>query len=209
MPTGYTATLMKSGQTFPEFVMGCARAFGACVTLRDDPQDVPIPDKFEPSKYHVLAKAKAKAERGRLAAMGEEERIAFGREEQARTVAQLRENLQIARDENARLLVMRGAVESWEPPTPEHAGLKEFMLEQLSISMLATPDIESYVCKAEAKPPLKYWQGALDGAKQNIVYHEEEQVKETERAAGRTTWIQALRDSLGTRAGTVSGVKGD
>ena len=53
MPTGYTATLMEKGQTFQEFIMGCARAFGALIEMRDSPNDAPIPDKFEPSDYHA------------------------------------------------------------------------------------------------------------------------------------------------------------
>ena len=34
MPTGYTYKIGE-GASFKEFVMACARAFGACVEMRD------------------------------------------------------------------------------------------------------------------------------------------------------------------------------
>lgn len=53
MPTGYTADI-KDGITFKTFVMNCARAFGACVELRDEPGGgEKIPESFQPSNYHA------------------------------------------------------------------------------------------------------------------------------------------------------------
>ena len=51
MPTGYTADIEK-GITFNKFIMDCARAFGACITMRDDPHDKEISDEFEENSYH-------------------------------------------------------------------------------------------------------------------------------------------------------------
>ncbi len=48
MPTGYTH-LIEEGCNLEEFVWACARAFGACVMMRDDSVDKPVPEKFEPS----------------------------------------------------------------------------------------------------------------------------------------------------------------
>jgi len=48
MPTGYTAGVQDGKITeFSDFALNCARAFGALITMRDDPQDTPIPEKFE------------------------------------------------------------------------------------------------------------------------------------------------------------------
>jgi hypothetical protein len=35
MPTGYTDKI-KDGISFEEFVLSCARQFGACISMRDD-----------------------------------------------------------------------------------------------------------------------------------------------------------------------------
>lgn len=61
MPTGYTADLTLD-TPFERFAMRCARAMGACVMMRDDPMDAPIPDKWEPDDYYRkrLEDAKAK-----------------------------------------------------------------------------------------------------------------------------------------------------
>lgn len=45
MPTGYTAAI-KYGITFKEFALDCARNFGACISMRDEPRETPIPDEF-------------------------------------------------------------------------------------------------------------------------------------------------------------------
>jgi hypothetical protein len=51
MPTGYTAPI-ADGMTFEQYALGCARAFGALVTMRDEPSDAPIPEKLEPDTYY-------------------------------------------------------------------------------------------------------------------------------------------------------------
>lgn len=73
MPTGYTADI-KDGIDFKTYAMNCARAFGACVMLRDEPGGGErIPDAFEPSdlfvRYHLKAVEKARVELAALDAM--------------------------------------------------------------------------------------------------------------------------------------------
>lgn len=51
MPTGYTWDI-KDEITFEQFIMNCARAFGALVEMRDEPRDKKIPDELKPSDYH-------------------------------------------------------------------------------------------------------------------------------------------------------------
>ena len=58
MPTGYTAEVQK-GISFDKYALNCARAFGALVSMRDEPSDKEIPEKLEPSDYHFKAKATA------------------------------------------------------------------------------------------------------------------------------------------------------
>ena len=61
MPTGYTLDLYDGKDiTFEEFALRCARAFGALISMRDEPIDAPIPERFEPSDYHLKELEKAK-----------------------------------------------------------------------------------------------------------------------------------------------------
>jgi len=50
MPTGYTLDLYDGKNiTFKEFVMKCAGAFGALISMKDESLDAPIPEHLEPS----------------------------------------------------------------------------------------------------------------------------------------------------------------
>lgn len=54
MTTGYTVDMYEGKEvSFPEFATKCARAFGALVSMREEPLDAPIPEEFKPSSYHV------------------------------------------------------------------------------------------------------------------------------------------------------------
>ena len=77
MPTGYTAKI-ADGQTFEEFILSCARAFGALVEMRDEPADAPIPEEFKPSAYHTtqIGVARAKMEEIRTMRLSTGERRA-------------------------------------------------------------------------------------------------------------------------------------
>ncbi len=61
MPTGYTCDIEK-GITFKEYALGCARAFGAFVSLRDEDKDIELPDGFPLDSYHEKELPKARKE---------------------------------------------------------------------------------------------------------------------------------------------------
>ena len=65
MPSGYTNKI-KDDISFEEFALSCARAFGACVEMRDDPGDAKIPEEFTPSPYYKKALDDAYIEKTRL-----------------------------------------------------------------------------------------------------------------------------------------------
>lgn len=53
MPSAYTAPVQDGKITeFKDFAILCARAFGACIDMRDDPLDKPIPEAFSPVTKH-------------------------------------------------------------------------------------------------------------------------------------------------------------
>jgi hypothetical protein len=121
MPTGYTAPI-ADGITFEQFALGCARAFGALVTMRDEPANAPIPERFESSDYHQKALEKA---HGQLSAIG------------AMTVAELsyaaKKQYETDRDRFLKLIAekniqrasydaMLAQVNAWMPPTDDHQG---------------------------------------------------------------------------------------
>ncbi len=194
MPTGYTATLMEKGQTFQEFIMGCARAFGALIAMRDSPNDAPIPDKFEPSDYHAKRLIESREKLAKLKAMTDAEKESFGHTEKDADIERIEQWLEKARAQNKRLENMAAQVQAWNPPTNDHRELKDFMLQQISISK-NTLDYTSLAAATE-KPAIAYYVSAISEAAQSIKYHTEENSKEIEHINGRTEWVRQLRESI-------------
>ena len=88
MPTGYTARVKDGTVTeFKDFAMGCARAMGACISMREAAHDAEIPEQFEPSPYHTEQLAKAKADLAAFEAMTEAEKQAARKRRQPRSVS--------------------------------------------------------------------------------------------------------------------------
>ena len=196
MPTGYTADI-KNGIDFKTYAMNCARAFGACISLRDEPGGgESIPDEFTPSDYHAKAEQKARDELTALLAMTAEqrERSAAKAWDDAETARLMR--LEDKRKQREAYEAMLAKVNAWKPPTPEHAGLHEFMRAQIEQSI-------DFDCNGDygTTPTLRLtgeqW-AEQEAARLNrdIAYHEKEYASEVSRSESRTDWVRALRQSL-------------
>ena len=196
MPTGYTADI-KDGIDFKTFAMNCARAFGACVTLRDEPGGGNnIPDSFAPSDYHANALDKARAELVALDAMtpAERERGAAKAWDDAETSRLM--HLEDKRKQREAYEAMLAKVKAWTPPTTEHADLHEFMRTQIEQSIdfdcggnygeTPTVRLTGEAWAAERRASLA----------RDVQYHEKEHAGEVSRAATRTEWVRALRAAL-------------
>lgn len=196
MPTGYTADI-KDGISFETFALNCARAFGACVSLRDElGGGEKIPDKFDASDYHLKAAQKARDELATLLAMPEQEheRAAARSWDDAEASRLMR--LEDKRKQRKAYEAMLAKVNAWTPPTPEHVELQEFMRSQIVQSI----DFDcggSY--DQEPTPRLTGEQWAAERSARlngDISYHEKEYAAEVQRAESRTAWVKALRSAL-------------
>jgi hypothetical protein len=190
MPTGYTADVGEGKiTTLRDFALRCARGMGACISMRDDPWDKQIPEKFEPYlEYSVPRLEEAKALLAELDTMSLEEagiraEIEFNGRLASYTKYRSERDL-----ENERYRTMLDAVESWRT---EAEGIKEFMIQQLSIS------ISDY----QSEPPIKltgeeWLRETRLGALHDIAYHEKQIAEEIHRTEMRNLWLAALRRSF-------------
>lgn len=198
MPTGYTAKLAEGEQTFQEFAMTCARAFGALVNMRDEDMDAPIPESFEPSNYYLAALKEANAELQRLSDMKKKDRLEFGKEAKELGIAQIKNSMAEAEKRDARYSAMQDQVSEWVPPTPEHEGMKKFMLEQLEISKDNMGDYyKNQLLLAEIADPFNFFYEALKGAMDAVKWRGESVQEEEEQCRKRAEWVRELRKSLG------------
>lgn len=196
MPTGYTADI-NDGITFQTFAMNCARAFGACVELRDEPAGGDrIPDAFQPSDYHLKALEKARASLSELEAMtpADLERMASNDYDEAETRRVMR--LKEIGEQRAAYEAMLLKVNQWTPPTDEHQGLKDFMVEQITKSIdfdCSTSYHETPTVRVDGAS----WAAARrQSLQRDVAYHTRQHAEEVERAASRTKWVADLRKSL-------------
>ena len=194
MPTGYTAPI-KDGITFEQFALGCARAFGALVLMRDEPSDAPIPDRFEPSDYHTKAIAEARAELARLDAMSLGDAAIAAENEHLAAIERYRTRLADKRELRRKYEAMLAKVEAWEPPTPEHVEYKNFMRSQIAES-IDWDCCEKYDTEPKATMPREWLAEKIAAVRKNIEYHQGEHAKEVARTESRNVWLKALRDSL-------------
>ena len=195
MPTGYTDKLMSEGEDFRTFALTCARAFGACVMQRDAPMDQP-PKKQIRNDYHVNAVKDARIRLAALRAMTPEQQRAKGVAMRQLAVNSARASHAKSQVENARLDEMASQVQAWVPPTDEHKGLRDFMLDQIKISRDDPTWADKWLREAEEKTPESYFVEAISSAVRDIAYHEKELTKEMERNESRNEWIDKLYESL-------------
>ena len=195
MPTGYTAQVADHEDLpLADFVLSCARAMGALVHMRDDDMDAPIRKR----EAHDHAKRELAAAQGRLACLelmttATADKRAL--EDWEKAVAQHKECVAKNTETRRRYRAMIAKVRAWVPPTDEHAGLKTFMLEQLtsSIDFDCTP-----VWRVPQRKTGEAWLAEQkESAAQDITYYAEQAAKEETRCAEANEWIDALLRSLG------------
>ena len=194
MPTGYTLDLYDGKDiTFEEFVLKCARAFGALIDMRDEPMDAPIPERFEPSDYHLTELIKAKKRLEEVKKWNE--KIAEQEAERAYHEA-LKKREEFVKKNNLirkRYEDMLSKVREWKPPTPDHVDLKKFMIQQLEDSIEFDCFIPEMPRRLSGE---EYKEQQIKKALDDIDYHEKEYAKEVNRVRERNKWLLLLRESL-------------
>lgn len=197
MPTGYTSIVAENENfTFPEFAMRCARNFGALIMMRDEPLDAHIPEKFEPSDYYKNEYERAKAAYDNFIANPptyedlEKQYNEYVAHETEHFVAESAEKDIKRKRYNA----MLSKVLEWQPPTPEHEGLKKFMIDQLHDSIESDcieyrplfPNQDEYIARNRNSKYLK----------KELEFYEKQWHDEIERTNSRNKWLKELRESL-------------
>lgn len=198
MSTAYTSNLPD---TFAEFALRCARAFGYLIELRDEDVTAPLPKTFTADNYHLEEVKKAQAALAKVTAWTEDEADHAVKRQHA---SKVREYERIQRERGALAIkykVMLAHVNKWRPPTPEHSELRTFMQEQLTSSLEHDCDPE-FIAALKPSPMRPTGAGAAYRAREirqlnaDIAYHQEQYAKDVARAKQQTAWVTALRRSL-------------
>lgn len=194
MPTGYTYQVCEGKITeFTAFAMSCARAFGALITMRDDPIDATIPEEIKPdTQYYEDRLVDDKTRLRAVQAMSKVECEAAALAAHNESLASRSKYLADKEAEAERLNTMLDKVRRWHPPTADHVEMKKFMIEQLEISLPG-----DYAPKIPVRLDGATWRKTeIDRLADAIVCNQKHIAEEVERAKKRTEWVKQLRASL-------------
>ena len=190
MPTGFTADVVDGKiTTLTEFALLCARGMGACIMMRDDPWDKPIPESFEPqTAWNQQKLDEAKATLTELEGLSEADCEARAEQDYAARAASHEAHQAERESQNDRLRAMLNKVTTWHT---EAEGIREFMLDQLRISVF------DHVSPSPTRLTGPEWlEFTRREALRDLSYHEKQIADEIHRTAQRNQWLADLRRSL-------------
>ncbi len=199
MATGYTYAVVEGRiTTFNEFARECARAFGALITMRDDPAGTEIPEEFKPDISHYDENISQDLENLENLLRGDCE---ITRKMYKRDMDYERKHF-TERREKAKLAVERcenilKRVREWNPPTHEHINMKDFMIEQLESTIKFDGISESEMNEKFREKPFQQWLKETTAAtEKSILWSRKHKEEEIDRCKKRTEWVKDLRESL-------------
>lgn len=200
MPTGYTQPLYEGTPiTFEQFVLRCSRAMGAAIMQRDDSLDAEIAlrrvDDYEIERLQEAITALEAA-----ADITDEEWAAKQNAEFAEAVQSRREAEEQRAAIGGRYKAMLEQVRAWEPPTPEHEGLKDFMISQLEESLRFDASVFP-LPPLEILPVDAYRATRIEELAKTVAMRADRYAAEVARVRGQNAWVLALRESLGITEG--------
>jgi len=200
MPTGYTSKIYEGEQVSgKEFIMTCARAFGALIEMRDEPLDAKIPEELKIDTHHNKALEKSKQELDKYRNMSIEEAQKLVDESYKKTVEDNKKYYDEKLELRNRYEKVLAEVEAWELPSQDHQNLKDYAIRQLEESILFDcGHIEDYAKEVRKETPEEYIQKQIDSCLWNIEYHQKEWENEVKRTNERNLWIKQLRESIST-----------
>ncbi len=198
MPTGYTHDVQTGKITeFRDFALSCAKAFGACITMRDESSGTVIPEKFEANtKYHDEVIRDALEAIDRISSMSDDdcEKEAFT--DFQSNVAGHEKRAKGREEERLRYKRMLAQVDEWEPPSSDHTELKSFMRKQLTESIdwdCGGKDYDKYPDRETGKEWRDREFAAAERTLERQTKHRDEEI---ERVQTRNQWVAGLRASL-------------
>lgn len=196
MPTGYTEGVAKGEiSDFSDYALRCARSFGACIMLRDEPLSSEIPE-FEPSDFNAKSLAKAKEELAEFLAMDESQRRELHAEDCTNNEDRAKKRISEINAERKRYEAMLTKAREYESPSSDHDEFAAFLVSQLEESIKWDCDT-SYWDGQLREVPFSEWQETkLASLRRSIAYNEEADRDEIERTAGRNEWVRKLKQSL-------------
>jgi hypothetical protein len=204
MPTGYTSGIIDGKiTTFEQFATQCSRAFGATIHMRDNPLDSPYEPRT-PSDYYENSLRSQREKLEEMKTMTDEAIVQEfetllndNLEYHDRELEKTKVNLE-------RLNSIMESAKSWVPPTEDHEGIRDYMIDQLKITIQADGDSSYHVeeiirTKKELEEGIDhkvYREERIKEIEDRISYYEGEVQKELERCKKSNDWMDKFLESI-------------
>jgi hypothetical protein len=198
MPTGYTYDI-ENGISFKEYALSCARAFGACVDMRDEPRNTPIPEQFPKSDYYSNKIGESKRKLEDFITTSQEELLDSFNEYKENSIASSKKSIDKMNNLRNKYEIMLAKVRKFEPPSTDHDEYKKFMESQITSSIDFDCNTKYYVdsIKRVSKLTFEEWhKEELKMLQDAIEYNIKHDKEENERVDGRNKWIKQLRAAI-------------
>jgi hypothetical protein len=164
--------------------------------MREEPNSTPLPEKIEPSSYHLDCLVEERKELALLMEMTDEQIQVRIDEEHDKNLQNNQERIKECDVLREKYETMLKQVREWVPPTPDHIGLQNTMKNQIRESISHDCDTDYYE-KRDIKCGPKNWRKVhIQATKRVIEYHEKGHEAEVLQARTQTRWIRQLRVSL-------------
>jgi len=197
MPTGYTYGIVDGDTTtFEQFTKICMRAF--LIHMRDENNDVEVYHR-EPSDYYTDRLNEAKKKLSDSESLSDSEIVQAVKDKlhERRIYC----NKEIAKTSEAlkRLNTILDKAENWTPPTDNHKKFKEFMIEQLELTILNDGRSDYYqkeLVDIKAKMfnlnPQELRDQVKKGVDKDIKYNSKALKEDQARCDETNEWIDAI-----------------
>jgi hypothetical protein len=197
MPTGYTSDICDGKDVdWKEFLMTCAHAFGATISMRDESLNTPIPEEFKVDNYYQVKITESLNQLKEYENMTLEEAEKSVNEEFERREKHRLEQLARSQKLREKLESILEDITEWQPPSNDHVELKNFAVNQIFQTIDFDCD-EKYHSKPTTKLTAETWLLSKKAdCIHDINYYKEQYEKEVERVSGRNKWVRQLRNSL-------------
>ena len=203
MPTGYTAGIIDGKtETFQDFAKLCMKAFGACIHMRDENMNKEYEPRT-PSDYHTKALEKAKEKLKQAETFTDAELIEMRTKELEESKKYHLESIAKTKVVKAKLQEFLNKAIEFKAPTPDHEGLRKFMIEQLQTTIdhdgssryhdEALPQVEMELKNIDANQ-IRF--SLIADANKDIAYHLKEYKEELKRCTESNAWVETLLGAL-------------
>lgn len=197
MATGYTEAIAE-GISFEKFTWKCAKAFSACILLRDQPSNTPVTAKTvsDASTYYeerLICVNKNLADFDNLTPRQIKVRTNKHNKSTLQTYQEtITEKQELLKKYNDMLV----AVNAWVPPSADHTELKKFMIEQINDSVKHDCML-SYVSKPIVLTTAEWCAAQRKHLLWEIEYYKKHVAEQKSLNETRLTWIKQLEQSIG------------